>query len=172
MIPLKCSLAAAMLLLLSRPADAQVQRQWTVFEPPGGGFRVELPEKPTVTKSTTNSNYGPVQSVYGSTGQKSDLACTARLADYQPGATGSDPQVYLDRTKQNLAAKAIVKSEERFKIGAASAMRLVLDTGDKYAKDLSVLIGDRGMFVICMFPKGQENSRDVMRVFNSFALTK
>ena len=150
---------------------AQAKRDWTVYEPAGGGFRVDLPGKPAIKSGTTNSDYGPAKTTYASTLQESDLACTVRFSDYQRGAMGSDPQVYLNRVKQNLA-QFPQRSEERFKIGNASALRFVMDTPDKSAKYQSIILGDHSIVLACTFPKGQENSGDVSRVFTSLVLTK
>jgi hypothetical protein len=168
--------AVAMILLVgttvfARGAFAQAKRDWTVYEPAGGGFRVNLPGKPAIKSGTTKSDYGPAKTTYASTPTDSDLACTARFTDYQPGATGSDPQVDLNRVKQNLA-QFPQRSEERFKIGNASAIRFVMDLPDKSAKYESIILGDHTIVLACTFPKGQENSPDVSRVFKSLVLTK
>lgn len=175
MMSARLGVAAAALLVCTTVfapvAYAQAKRDWTVYEPPGGGFRVDLPGKPTIQKGTTKSDYGPVQATYANTPPDSDLVCTARFSDYQPGATGSDPQVYLDRVKQNLA-QFPQKSEEHFKIGKASAIRFVMDPPDKSAKYEAIILGDHAIALVCTFPKGQENSPDVSRIFKSLVLTK
>jgi hypothetical protein len=163
--------AAALFVCTTVVAYAQAKRDWTVYEPAGGGFRVDLPGKPVIKSETSTSNYGPVQATYAETPQASDLSCTARFSDYQRGATGSDPQVYLDRVKQNLA-QFPQRSEERFRIGKASAIRFVMEPPGKGAKYQSIIQGDHAITLACIFPKGQENSPDVSRVFNSLVLTK
>jgi hypothetical protein len=162
---------AAAALLACTTAFAQAKRDWTIYEPSGGGFRVDLPGKPTIKSATTNSNFGPVKSTYASTSTDSDLACTARFGDYQPGATGSDPQVYFNRVMRNFAQFS-TRSEERFKIGNMSVLRFAVDMPDKSALDQAMISGDHEITLVCTFPKGQENSPDVRRVFNSLALTK
>ena len=175
MIRSKPALAAALLFALSA-SDAVAERQWVPYEPAGWGFRVELPGQPTVKDGQSNSDYGPVQTTYASTDQKDSFACTVRTTTYLPGITGPDPQAYLSRSKQNFANKFAVRSEERFTMGTAPAIRFIIDLPDKSAKYLGLLVqnrdGDRAIVVVCTFPKGQENSRDVARVFNSFAFSR
>jgi hypothetical protein len=161
--------AAVAALLVGSAALAQGQEQWTTYESPGSGFHVELPAKPTVPSGDVNSSYGPVHKVQVTLKLGGSLDCTATQSDYQPAAISTDPQGTLSRSRQNYADKFPVRAEERFTLGTAPAMRLLMDLPDnRVARYEEILVRDRALLLICIVPKGQENSRDIARIYKSF----
>jgi hypothetical protein len=167
------SRAIALLAVLAvSVATAEARSDWVVFAPKGPGFHVELPTEPTVKSGPVNTNYGPARATNfffkGANGLEGQIA----VRDYEPNAISKDPRAYLDEARAWHDRRRVLRKESRFSIGGNPAQRYTMDTNDgRTATVQEVVIGDRFVSVVCFVPKGQDSS-DIDRILNSFALTK
>jgi hypothetical protein len=169
MTRLGCFLAVVASLFLGT-ALAQTQPQWSVYQPAGGGFSVELPVDPDFKSEQISTDSGPARQTSAQilTG---GLDCLVRFVEYQVDA---DAQTRFDRTRANFAGNASIRQNTALTIGDAPASRIVFDLADgDTATSLSVAIGKNRMIqIVCVAPKSQEASAAMARIYRSLTLVK
>ena len=162
-------LAVAASLFLGA-ARAQTPPQWSVYQPAGGGFSVELPVDPDFKSDEISTDSGPARQTSAQilTG---GLDCLVRFVEYQIDA---DAQTRFERTRANFAGNASIRQNTALTVGDAPASRIVFDLADgDTATSLSVVIGkNRIVQIVCVGPKNQEDSAAMARIYRSLTLVK
>ena len=92
-------LAVAVALFLGA-ARAQTSPQWSVYQPAGGGFSVELPVDPDFKSEQISTDSGPARQTSAQI-LTDGLDCMVRFVEYQIEA---DAQTRFERTRANFAA--------------------------------------------------------------------
>ena len=162
-------LAVAALLFLGT-AWAQTPPQWSVYQPAGGGFSVELPVDPDFKSEQISTDSGPARQTSAQilTG---GLDCMVRFVEYQIEA---DAQTRFDRTRANFAGTATIRQNAALTIGDAPASRIVFDLADGDTATSLLVATDkkRVVQIVCVVPKNQEAAAAMTRIYRSLALVK
>jgi hypothetical protein len=170
------------LLLLSAgslaPAAAQPQQpqKWVEYKPQGAGYRVEFPEPPKQSQDEISTGAGPVRMQVAQFGGDADIVYIAIYSDYPVGALPTEPQAALDAARDASVknVNGILREDKKITVGDKPARRLLIDIpeGRRIGAALIVLDGNRLYRAVCVAPAGQENSVDLKKFLDSFALVK
>ena len=167
-------LSALALLAFVGLAPARAQ-DWVEYKDPAAGYRVEFPEKPRVqtqlVKTTAGDRHMGVATLnVERNGASLELMTVipARPAIYNP-----DPQVTLDRTRDNgvRAVNGKLREEKRLTVGGEPARRFIIDMPDGRAVVvLQIMRGDQLYQALAVVSAGAENGADVEHFIGSFTL--
>jgi hypothetical protein len=155
------------------PASAQ---DWVEFKPPGSGYRVEFPEAPKVQVQDVKTTAGTRHMGMATFERQRDGVLLSFMTTFpeRPNVyTGGDPQVLLDRLRDNAvsAVNGRLRDEKRITVDDQPSRRSVIDMPkDQVAVVLHVMRGDQLYQAIAVVSAGQENGADTQRFINSFAL--
>jgi hypothetical protein len=164
------SFLAVVASLFLGKAWAQTQLQWSVYQPAGGGFSVELPIDPDFKSEQISTDSGPARQTSAQilTG---GLDCMVRFVEYQVEA---DAQTRFERTRANFAGNATIRQNTALTIGDAPASRIVFDLADGDTATSLLVATDKNRIVqiVCVVPKNQEAAAEMARIYRSFSLVK
>ena len=162
-------LAVAALLFLGT-ARAQTPPQWSVYQPAGGGFSVELPVDPDFKSEQISTDSGPARQTSAQilTG---GLDCMVRFVEYQIEA---DARTRFERTRANFASNATIRQNTALTIGDVPASRIVFDLADGDTATSLLVATDKNRIVqiVCVVPKNQEGAAAMARIYRSLTLVK
>jgi hypothetical protein len=160
--------------ILGSPNASRAQAQWIEYRPPGVGFRVELPGEPQRSEKDVPTKVGPIRMHMAAVPVGDDVVFMAIHSSYPPGVLSEDRQAVLDSGRNGGVAnvKGKLRSEERITVGGMPGRKIVIDIpqGQQASVAIFVLSGDDLYQAVAVVPAGQEDSADVQRFINSFAL--
>jgi len=152
----------------------RAQQNWVEYRPPGEGFRVEFPRRPTVDEDDeTGSRYGRAHTVTAKVEQPSGLAFYATHVVYPPGTAGREPHKVLDAERLGRTALGELRSERRYLFkGHPAQFETVAWHGPRplVIVALDVTSGDRLYSVFCFVPPGEESRAEIQHFIDSFDL--
>jgi hypothetical protein len=159
---------------LLAPQPAAAQQNWVEYRPPGEGFRVEFPQRPTVAREDdAGSRYGWVSTATAKVELPNGLAFYATYSVYPPGSAAREPDKVLDTVRLGRTALGKLRTERRFAFKGHLAQ---LETVDWNGPRPLVIVafdvthGDRLYSVYCFAPPGQEIRAEVQHFIDSFDL--
>lgn len=154
-------------LACALPADAQAA-DWQMFQPPGGGFNIEMPGKPQLKSEDRN-------------GHKTDTALVAIdkavagtdlvfMIKYQArsGAPGPEAQGILDNVVKAISEGNTVTSSDNDDIGDFPARTFVMRDKDKDTYQWRIVMTDQ-YFIEVLF-LGPEDNALGKRYLDSFSV--
>ena len=168
-------LLSAVLFLAFSLAPAAAQ-DWQEYKDAAAGCRVEFPDKPKVqtqlVKTTAGDRHMGTASLEIQRNGASFEFMT--VIPGRPNIYNPDPQVTLDRTRDNAVSAVNGKLREEKRLTGANgepARRNVIDMPDgRVAVVLQVMRGDQLYQAIAVVSAGQEDSADIRRFIGSFTL--
>ena len=173
---MRLSIVSALLSLavLCAAVPAGAQQQWVGYRPAGAGYRVEFPGTPKPDAEDVQTKSGPIRMHMAEVQRGTDTVFLSIHSVHPASSLSADPQVTLDSARNGgvTNVKGKLREEKRLTVGGVPARRIVIDIPDEKqgAVALIVLSGNRLYQAISVFPAGRENSADVQRFLNSFAL--
>jgi hypothetical protein len=160
--------------LLSPAARAQQQWVWAEYRPPGEGFRVEFPGRPTVTEeAAAGSRYGKSRRTTAEFALPSGLTYYAIHIAYPAGTASSEPEKVLDTERLGRTAVGDLRSEQRFKFKGYPAQREIVDWHGPRPQVIiaqDVLRGDQLYSLSILLAPGKESHPGLQRFIDSFNL--
>jgi hypothetical protein len=158
-------LAATLTWALAPNAQAA---DWQMFQPQGGGFRVEMPGKPDVKSEERNGR--KVDTALVAIDKASAGADLVFMVKYQARdeAPGPDAHALLDRVVGAMAEGNTLVSKNAEDIGGFPARTFVIQDKDKDVYQVRVVLTDR-YFTQVMFIGPQDNELG-KRFLGSFAI--
>ena len=166
---------ALLLFVLGSIASASAQG-WIEFKPPGSGYRVEFPQPPKVQIQDVKTSAGTRQMGMATFESQRDgvlLSFMTTFPERPHVYTGGDPQVLLDRLRDNAVSsvRGKLREEKRITIDGQPARLSVIEMPkDQVAVVLHVMRGDQLYQAIAVVSAGQENGADTQHFIKSFAL--
>jgi hypothetical protein len=156
---------AAITLALLSPAAAQ-DADWQAFQPPGGGFRVEMPGKPQI-KSEERNGHKVDTALVAFDKAGSDLVF---MVKYQARAEAPGPEAagILDNVVKAMSEGNTTISSAADDIGGFPARAFVMQDKDKDFYSVRVVMTDR-YFVTVMF-LGPPDNQLGKRFLDSFSV--
>jgi len=158
----------ALVFAAAAPALAQ---EWQEYRSAEGGFRVEMPGTPLVSRTDVQSPVGPLPyfTALVDNGSAAYFAAYGVYPEAHVAATG--PERMLDGARDNVIRNRTLVSEQRFDFGGAPGRHLVIDTHDgKIVVARIAMVETRMIQAIYIGPKGAESGPDAQRFINSLAL--
>jgi hypothetical protein len=167
-------LSVALFLTLSSLAPAAAQ-DWVEYKDEPAGYRVEFPQAPKVETQLVRTTAGDRHMGVATLNVERN-GTSLELMTVIPGRPhvyNPDPQVTLDRTRDN-AVRAVngkLREEKRLTVGGEPARRTVIDMPDgRVVVVLQIMRGDHLYQAVAVVSGGAERSADIERFINSFAL--
>lgn len=173
---MKASLVALVFILsiLGAMGPARTQEPWIEYRPPGGGFKLEFPGSPKQSQKDVPTKAGLIRLNTAEMSPRNDRAFASFHSSFPPDALPADRQIALDAGRDNAIAKAggTLRTEQHLSIGGMPARRAVVDIfkSNQVCVSLMVLNGNDLYQAIVFTSAGQEDSDDIRRFINSFAL--
>ena len=167
-------LSAVLFLALSGLAPAKAQ-DWVEYKDAPAGYRVEFPQPPKVETQLVRTTAGDRHMGVATLNVERNGASLELMTviPSRPHVYNPDPQVTLDRTRDN-AVRAVngkLREEKRLTVGGEPARRNVIDMPDgRVAVVLQVMRGDQLYQAVAVVSGGAERSADTEHFINSFAL--
>jgi hypothetical protein len=169
-------LLSALLFVALSVAPARAQ-QWVEYKDATAGYRVEFPQAPKVQTQPVQTTAGTRQMGIATFDRERDGVSISYMTVFpeRPATWNGDPQVTLDRVRDNAvrAANGKLREEKRLTGGNGEpARRFVIADMPKgqVGVVLQVMKGDQLYQAIAVVSAGQEDSADTQRFINSFAL--
>jgi hypothetical protein len=166
--------ALAVAALAAFAGAPRAQQDWIEYRPPGEGFRVEFPGRPTVTRDdAAGTRYGRASTATATVELPSGVAFYATYIAYPPGTASREPDKVLDTQRLGRTAIGKLRNERRFSFKGHPAQRETVDwQGPRPTViiALDVLRGDRLYSVYCFVPPGQESHPGLQHFLDSFDL--
>jgi hypothetical protein len=147
---MRLAFAVLALVVASLPSARAQTANWQPFQPPGGGFAIEMPGKPDVKSDENN-------------GRKTDTALVAMdkaaagvdlvfMLKYQArtGAPGPETPAILEAVFKAMSDGNKVISDKTDAIGGFPARQFVMEDADKDTYQVRTVITDR-YFIEVMF---------------------
>jgi hypothetical protein len=168
-------LSAALLFALGlAPAHAQ---QWVEYKDEAAGYRVEFPQAPRVRTQEVRTTAGDHQMGIATFDSERDGVSISYMTVFpdRPAMWNGDPQVTLDRVRDNAVRAANGKLREEKRLTGANgepARRFVIADMPKgqVGVVLQVMRGDQLYQAVAVVSAGEEDSADTQHFINSFAL--
>jgi hypothetical protein len=154
------------------PALAQ---QWIEYKDEAAGYRIEFPGKPKVETQLVKTTAGDRHMGVATLNVERNGAWLELMTVIpgRPAIYNPDPQVTLDRTRDN-AVRAVngkLREEKRLTVNGEPARRTVIDMPDgRVVVMLQIMRGDQLYQTIAVVSAGAENSADTERFIGSFSL--
>jgi hypothetical protein len=160
--------------ILGSPNASRAQAQWIEYRPPGIGFRVELPGEPKRSEKDIQTRVGPIRMHMAEASAGDDVVFMAIHSSYPPGVLSPDRQAVLDSGRNGGVAnvKGKLRSEERITGGGMPGRKIVIDIPQSQQASVAIFVlsGNDLYQAVTVVPAGQEDSTDVRRFIDSFAL--
>jgi hypothetical protein len=169
-------LSALVLLAFVGLGSARAQ-DWAEYKDDAAGYRVEFPQPPKVQLQPVMTTAGPKRMGIATFEREKDDVYISFMTVYpdRPAMWNGDPQVTLDRVRDNAVRAANGKLREEKRLTGANgepARRFIIADMPKgqVAVVLQVMRGDQLYQAIAVVSGGQEDSADTQRFISSFAL--
>ncbi len=165
-----CMIVASVAFFWVSWASAQT---WIEYRPPGAGFRVEFPGTPKIVTEEEKLRSGKSLRLTAASVDIGGSTTFMAMHDaYPPGSIAGDREKLLDGARDRAVGANTLRSEKRLMIGGVPARQVVIDLPNNQgvATILFLIAGDQLVRMICVVPRGDENSPAVQRFFASFAL--
>jgi len=158
----------AFVFAAAAPAFAE---EWIVYQPPGVGYRVELPANPTIQTRDVPTAAGPVKNTMAVV-DRTSYAFIISHNDYpQAVVSAAPPEKLLDGVRDGQTQNRTLKSETPVKLGKYDARQLIIeDAAGRVFVSRFTLVGTRLFQAIYVGSKGSETSPDATRFINSFTI--
>jgi len=141
---------------------------WVNFASEEGRFSVLMPEIPTDKSETTDSAHGPYTTHLFVVRDATSVYLIGWV-DYDP-SFNFDRKLELEANRDNFVKgiKAKLLTTRPTMIDGYSAIEFTAETDDRIFKSRVYLVGRRPYQIVIGSPKGQDDSVNVNRFFNSF----
>jgi len=160
---------AILALSLAWSASAQAQNaRWQTFQPPGGGFQIEMPGKPALKSEDRNGH--KTESALVAFDKAAAGANLVFMVKYQArsGAPGPETAELLDRVVKAMSEGNTMISDEDENIGDFPAREFTMQDKDKDTYQVRVVITDR-YFIQALFLGPPDNALG-KRFLDSFSV--
>ncbi len=153
------------------PANAQ---EWVEYRPPDAGYRTEFPAAPTVSTTAIDDQPDSAKMTIARYEGRRRFELLSIHDDYPTTAEVDDPEVAFNSARNGAlaAVKGKLRQETRFTVDGLPARRIVVDIPEAKLAVVALLVlnGRRVYQLIAVAPLGQEDSANVQRFLNSFAV--
>ena len=150
------------------PRNAIDSAGWVRFTSDDGYFSVLMPERPTDKKETTQSAHGPYTTHLFIVRDTTSVYLIGWV-DYDP-SFDFNKQAELEANRDNFVKgiSARLISSRPTTIDGYSALEFIAETDDRVFKSRVYMVGRRPYQIVIGSPKGQDDTANVHKFFNSF----
>ncbi|HKU75225.1 MAG TPA: hypothetical protein VJR02_15040 [Pyrinomonadaceae bacterium] len=155
------------------PLPAMDASGWIRFSNDLGRFSVMVPTAPIEKSETKDSEHGPFTThLFIVKGSPVSPVYLIGWVDYDPGFN-FNRQAELDANRDNFVKglQATLLTTRTTVINGYSAIEFTAETTDKIFKSRVLLVGRRPYQLVIGTPKGQDDTANVTRFFNSFKVS-
>lgn len=152
------------------PLPAMDASGWIKFTSDEGHFSVLMPDTPTEKSETVPSEHGPYTThLFMVRGSPVLPVYLIGWVDYDP-SFNFNRQAELEANRDNFVKglQATLVSTRATVINGYSAIEFTAETADRIFKSRVLLVGRRPYQLVIGTPKGQDDTANVTRFFNSF----
>ena len=145
---------------------------WVRFASEDGRFSVMMPEKPTDKMETVDSPHGPYTTHLFIVRDTTSVYLIGWV-DYDPGFNfnrAAELEANRDNFVKGINAKLV--STRPTNIDGYTAIEFTAETDDRIFKSRVYMVGRRPYQIVIGSPKGQDDTANVQRFFNSFKITR
>ncbi len=155
------------------PLPAMDTSGWIKFSNDLGRFSVLVPNAPTEKSETKDSDHGPFTThLFIVRGSPVSPVYLIGWVDYDP-SFNFNRQAELEANRDNFVKglQATLVSTRTTVINGYSAIEFTAETADRIFKSRVLLVGRRPYQIVIGSPKGQDDTANVTRFFNSFKVS-
>ena len=153
-----------------RDSSVQDSSGWVRFTSGSGRFSVLMPETPTDKMETTQSEHGPYTTHLFIVKDTTSVYLIGWV-DYD-ASFNFNRQAELEANRDNFVTgvKATLLTSNPTTIDGYNAIEFVAETTDRVFKSRVYMVGRRPYQIVIGSPKGQDDSVQTSRFFNSFKI--
>src|SRR5215470_12388472 len=150
------------------PANTPGASGWVRFTSPEGHFSVLMPEIPQDKSETVDSSHGPYTTHLFIVRDTASVYLIGWV-DYDP-SFNFNRQAELEANRDNFVKgiNATLVTTRPTTIDGYSAIEFTAETADRIFKSRVYMVGRRPYQIVIGSPKGQDDTANVNRFFNSF----